>query len=88
MNVVIIITIPPSHPQLVLEKWILDRSAGHVSGTRTQEIPIIRGLDNAFTTAEAPLAIAFEELFLRKANPGESDIVVPVEVLERIASHT
>ena len=88
VNAVIIIAIHSSHPQLVLEKWIPGRSTGHVSGTRTQEITIIRGLDNVFTTAGAPLIIAFEEMFLGKANCGESDIVVPVEVLERIASDT
>ena len=66
VNAVIIIVIHSSHPQLVLEKWIPGRSTGHVSGTRTQEITIIRGLDNVFTTAGAPLTIA-----LRKCSSGK-----------------
>lgn len=75
-------------PQFVLEKWIHDRTVGRVSGARTQEIAIIRGHDNLVTITGAPLTIAFEEMFLRQAGLQESDIVIPVEALERIAHDT
>lgn len=75
-------------PQFVLEKWIHDRTVGRVSGARTQEIAIIRGHDNLVTITGVPLTIAFEEMFLRQAGLPESDIVIPVEALERIAHDT
>ena len=84
VKVVIIMAIHPSNPQFILEKWAQDQTVGPARGTRDQ-ITVIREPDNVVTTTGAPLTIAFEELFLRQANPQESDIVIPVEALERIA---
>lgn len=90
VKVVIILAINPSNPQLVLEKWILDRTAGRASGTRTQEIIMTRGPGNVITTTGAPLAVALDEMSLTAANSNtqQSDIVVAVEALERIARIT
>lgn len=85
VKLVIIMAIHRRNPQLVLEKWVPDPSAGRVGGIRTQEITVIRGPGNLVTTTGAPLTIAFEEMFLRQASLQESDIVVPVEALEKIA---
>lgn len=87
-KLVIIMAIHRRNPQLVLEKWVPDPSAGRVSGIRTQEITVIREPGNLVTTTGAPLTIAFEEMFLRQASLQESDILVPVEALEKIAHNT
>ena len=71
VNAVIIIAIHPSHPQLVLEKWIPGRSTGHVSGTRTQEITIIRRLDSLRKCSSGkPILESLISLFLWKSWKG------------------
>ena len=87
VKVVIIMAIHPSHPQFVLEKWPQDQTVGPASGSRDQ-ITVIREPYNVVTTTEAPLTIEFEKMFLRRASLQESDIMVPVEALERIAHVT
>ncbi|KAJ3470542.1 hypothetical protein MRS44_000641 [Fusarium solani] len=88
VNIVLLIKLDLSSEDIIIETWqAAQGDTASLEPSRSQVITISRGLntDTVDNVPGGPLRLDFELLFLRAPRQGEGDIVLPVDVLRRLA---